>query len=92
MMEVKHEKMDDMGSGSPPPPIASPVVQQRHVASPQQEEEQIAPVMLTTMQPVPLVSSENYSDDRQIVYQVDGKHVEFVRQVSWFNKYLGSGW
>lgn len=77
-MELKQVSKNDQVTGSPPPPSASPVLQQ----SPPQQEEQ-APVMLTTMQPVPLSASEihSYADDRQYIYQVDGKHVEFVRQV-----------
>lgn len=77
-MELKQEPKNEQVTGSPPPPSASPVLQQ---SSPQQEEH--APVMLTTMQPVPLSASEihSYGDDRQFIYQVDGKHVEFVRQV-----------
>lgn len=79
-MEVKPEQKDGSASGSPPPPSASPE------SSPTQDE-QVAPVMLTTMQPVPLnaVDLHQYADDRQFVYQVDGKHVEFVRQVCTYN-------
>lgn len=81
--------IDDMPSpsASPPPPTASPVVA---AESPGGSPEENAPVMLTTMQPVPLnimdlpknyMSNSYIEDDRQeFIYQVDGKNVEIVRQ------------
>lgn len=83
--------MDDMPSpsASPPPPTASPVLA---AESPRgSPDDQNAPVMLTTMQPVPLnimdlpkdYMSNSYVDDgrhQEFIYQVDGKNVEIVRQ------------
>lgn len=82
--------MDDIASpsASPPPPTASPVLTS---GSPEGPSDESAPVMLTTMQPVPLnimdlpkdYMEHNYVDEgrhQEFIYQVDGKNVEIVRQ------------
>ncbi|KAK6643598.1 hypothetical protein RUM43_005108 [Polyplax serrata] len=96
MMKMNRQThvMGDMSSpsGSPPPPTASPVVVATSVESPAGSiEDQNAPVMLTTMQPVPLnimdmpkdYMPNTYVDDgrqHEFIYQMDGKNVEIVRQ------------
>lgn len=84
--------MDDMASpsGSPPPPTASPVGMVSGSPPENSPEDQSAPIMLTTMQPVPLnimdlpkdYMTHTYVDDgrQEFIYQVDGKNVEIVRQ------------
>lgn len=85
--------MDDMTSPStsPPPPTASPVGMVSGSPPGNSPEDHSAPIMLTTMQPVPLnimdlpkdYMTHTYVDDgrpQEFIYQVDGKNVEIVRQ------------
>lgn len=93
-LQTRH-LVDDLPSpsASPPPPTASPVLT---AGSPgNSPDDQNTPVMLTTMQPVPLnimdipkdYMTNAYVDDgsssrhhQEFIYQVDGKNVEIVRQ------------
>ncbi|KAL0278181.1 UNVERIFIED_CONTAM: hypothetical protein PYX00_000076 [Menopon gallinae] len=87
-MQSRH-LMDDLPSpsASPPPPTASPVVTGGSPGG--SPDDQSTPVMLTTMQPVPLNIMDvpnvpqSYVDEgrhQEFIYQVDGKNVEIVRQ------------